>query len=220
MLLCAQPSPTDIHIIIGDRPDPVIVAPTDVIVRVVFGCVCGSDLWYYRGDSPHSLGPIGHEFIGIVTTSDPTSRRRPGDLLSPRSSTAMACPHCLAGLPSNCLGGGRSETAESTAAKAKRCASPSPAHPRHGARITGHADSDLALTRRPLRRDVHRPPRRGKRRSGPGVTVGVVGDGAVGLSAARRETPRRRADHRPVPQPGPPRSRARIRCDRHRGRTR
>ena len=51
---------------VTDRPDPVIAAPTDAVVRVVLGCVCGSDLWYYRGESPHALGPIGHEFIGIV----------------------------------------------------------------------------------------------------------------------------------------------------------
>jgi hypothetical protein len=51
---------------VGDRPDPVIAASTDAIVRVTLGCVCGSDLWYFRGASPHALGPIGHEFIGIV----------------------------------------------------------------------------------------------------------------------------------------------------------
>jgi len=53
-------------ITVGDRPDPVIEAPTDAIVRVIFGCVCGSDLWYYRGDSPHAIGSIGHEYIGTV----------------------------------------------------------------------------------------------------------------------------------------------------------
>ncbi|TMD26831.1 MAG: IMP dehydrogenase, partial [Chloroflexi bacterium] len=37
---------------VRDRPDPVITEPTDAIVRVVLGCVCGSDLWYYRGQSP------------------------------------------------------------------------------------------------------------------------------------------------------------------------
>jgi threonine dehydrogenase-like Zn-dependent dehydrogenase len=35
----------------GERPDPVIVEPTDAVVRVVLACVCGSDLWYYRGDT-------------------------------------------------------------------------------------------------------------------------------------------------------------------------
>ena len=51
---------------VGERPDPVIAAPTDAVVRVELGCVCGSDLWYWRGETPHDLGPIGHEFIGIV----------------------------------------------------------------------------------------------------------------------------------------------------------
>jgi threonine dehydrogenase-like Zn-dependent dehydrogenase len=51
---------------VGERPDPVIQEPTDAVVRVVLGCVCGSDLWYYRGESPHAVGSIGHEFIGIV----------------------------------------------------------------------------------------------------------------------------------------------------------
>ena len=41
-----------------ERPDPVIKAPTDAVVRVSLGCVRGSDLWYYRGDSPHARGPI------------------------------------------------------------------------------------------------------------------------------------------------------------------
>src|SRR3954454_12091345 len=50
----------------GDRPDPSIVEPTDAIVRVVIACVCGSDLWYYRGDSEFAPGPIGHDFIGVV----------------------------------------------------------------------------------------------------------------------------------------------------------
>jgi threonine dehydrogenase-like Zn-dependent dehydrogenase len=51
---------------VADRPDPVITTPTDAVVRVVLGCVCGSDLWYYRGESPHAIGSIGHEFIGVV----------------------------------------------------------------------------------------------------------------------------------------------------------
>ncbi len=52
-------------ITVAERPDPVIREPTDAIVRVVLACVCGSDLWYYRGESPFSPGPIGHEFIGL-----------------------------------------------------------------------------------------------------------------------------------------------------------
>ena len=53
-------------ITVGERPDPVIQEPSDAVVRVTHACVCGSDLWYYRGLSPHDLGAIGHEFIGFV----------------------------------------------------------------------------------------------------------------------------------------------------------
>jgi threonine dehydrogenase-like Zn-dependent dehydrogenase len=41
----------------ADRPDPVVAEPTDAVVRVVLACVCGSDLWYYRGESPSSRAP-------------------------------------------------------------------------------------------------------------------------------------------------------------------
>ena len=51
---------------LGERPDPTIQEPSDAVVGVVLGCVCGSDLWYYRGDSPHATGPIGHEFMGVI----------------------------------------------------------------------------------------------------------------------------------------------------------
>jgi len=50
----------------GDRPDATIVEPADAVVRVVLACVCGSDLWYYRGESPFPPGSIGHEFIGVI----------------------------------------------------------------------------------------------------------------------------------------------------------
>jgi len=40
---------------VTDRPDPVIQEPTDAVVRVVLACVCGSDLWYWRGESPHRV---------------------------------------------------------------------------------------------------------------------------------------------------------------------
>src|SRR3954454_14895133 len=51
---------------VTDRPDAAIQEPSDAVVRVVFACVCGSDLWYYRGESPFEPGPIGHEFVGVV----------------------------------------------------------------------------------------------------------------------------------------------------------
>ena len=43
-------------ITVGERPDPRIENPTDAVVRVLLACVCGSDLWYYRGESEHAVG--------------------------------------------------------------------------------------------------------------------------------------------------------------------
>lgn len=53
-------------ITVAERADPEIAQPTDAVVRTLSACVCGSDLWYYRGDTPFAPGPIGHNFIGVV----------------------------------------------------------------------------------------------------------------------------------------------------------
>ena len=93
---------------IGERPDPVIQEPTDAVVRVVLGCVCGSDLWYYRGESAHAVGSIGHEFIGIVEQAGAEVRGvREGDLVvAPFIYSDMSCPHCLNGSTISCPVGG------------------------------------------------------------------------------------------------------------------
>src|SRR6184192_1335334 len=93
---------------VADRPDPAIVEPTDAVVRVVLGCVCGSDLWYYRGESPHALGPIGHEFIGVVEEVGAEVRGiGVGDLvIAPFTYNDGTCAHCRAGWTSNCAAGG------------------------------------------------------------------------------------------------------------------
>src|SRR5674476_1323685 len=50
-----------------ERPEPTIIEPTDAVIRVVAACVCGSDLWRYRGISPvPNPTPIGHEYCGVV----------------------------------------------------------------------------------------------------------------------------------------------------------
>src|SRR5579859_7712130 len=93
---------------VGERPDPVIQEPTDAVVRVVLGCVCGSDLWYYRGDSPHAIGSIGHEFIGVVEDVGPeVGRIAAGDfVVAPFVYCDMSCPLCRAGITSHCVAGG------------------------------------------------------------------------------------------------------------------
>lgn len=93
---------------LGERPDPKIQEPTDAVVRVVLGCVCGSDLWYYRGLSPHALGSIGHEFIGVVEeVGSVVHDIKKGDfVIAPFTYCDGTCAHCRAGWPSNCLHGG------------------------------------------------------------------------------------------------------------------
>jgi len=93
---------------VGDRPDPVIQEPTDAVVRVVLGCVCGSDLWYYRSLSPHAPGSIGHEFIGFVedTGSDVTGLAAGDLVVAPFIYSDGTCPHCRAGVTFACLAGG------------------------------------------------------------------------------------------------------------------
>lgn len=90
-------------------PDPRIIAPTDAIVRTVATCVCGSDLWPYRGVSRVSRPRrIGHEFIGIVEeTGGEVSSVRPGDfVITPFLWSDNTCAHCAAGLQSACANGG------------------------------------------------------------------------------------------------------------------
>jgi threonine dehydrogenase-like Zn-dependent dehydrogenase len=92
----------------GDRPDPVIVEPTDAIVRAVLAYVCGSDLWYFRGDSPFEPGPIGHEFVGVVEDvgRDVATVRRGDFVIAPFAFSDGTCPHCRLGITSACVAGG------------------------------------------------------------------------------------------------------------------
>jgi threonine dehydrogenase-like Zn-dependent dehydrogenase len=92
----------------GDRPDAGLREPTDAVVRVVLACVCGSDLWYYRGDSPFQPGPIGHEFIGVVedTGSEVSEIKKGALVIAPFGFCDNTCPHCRHGITSACMNGG------------------------------------------------------------------------------------------------------------------
>ena len=107
---------------VGERPDPAIELPTDAVVRVMLACVCGSDLWYYRG-SPHSLGAIGHEFLGVMEeVGSEVSSVRVGDLVvAPFTYSDGTCPNCATGWTGNCVSGGPLAAAGSTAARVKQC---------------------------------------------------------------------------------------------------
>ncbi|MDX2936142.1 zinc-dependent alcohol dehydrogenase family protein [Streptomyces ipomoeae] len=85
--------------------DPQIVEPTDAIIRTVVTCVCGSDLWAYRGlepvDQPH---PMGHEYVGVVEeVGGAVTSVKPGQFVIGSFATSdNTCPNCLAGYQSNC----------------------------------------------------------------------------------------------------------------------
>jgi len=170
---------------VGQRPDPGVSAPTDAVVRVVLGCVCGSDLWYWRGESPHAVGSIGHEFIGVVEDVGADVRGlAAGDLvIAPFKYCDGTCPHCRAGVSSQCVAGGafgdgRIDGGQGEAVRVPLAGSSLVVVPG-----SGHSDemmrSLLALS------DVmctgHHAAVSGGVRSGS--VVAVVGDGAVGLSA-------------------------------------
>ncbi|MEU8464581.1 zinc-dependent alcohol dehydrogenase family protein [Streptomyces sp. NPDC029003] len=86
--------------------DPKILRPTDAIIRTAVTCVCGSDLWPYRGAEPIGKpSPIGHEYVGFVEEvgSDVTSVR-PGQFVVGSFATSdNTCANCRNGFQSNCL---------------------------------------------------------------------------------------------------------------------
>lgn len=89
--------------------DPVLSTGGDAIVRVVAACVCGSDLWPYRGVTPTARpSRIGHEFVGIVEQVGPeVSRIKVGDfVIAPFYDCDMTCANCLNGVSTSCLHGG------------------------------------------------------------------------------------------------------------------
>lgn len=90
---------------VSDVDDPTIGSPTDAIVRVVKGCICGSDLWPYRGENDITPGStIGHECIGVVEEVGAGVRDfKAGDfVVVPFDHCDNTCVHCLAGAQSAC----------------------------------------------------------------------------------------------------------------------
>jgi len=92
----------------GERPKPELKDQTDAIVRIVCACVCGSDLWFYRGDSPHPDKSIGHEYIGIVMeVGSAVKKISKGDfVISLFKYFDNTCTICKKGMTSSCPHGG------------------------------------------------------------------------------------------------------------------
>src|SRR5947199_8558137 len=89
-----------------NQPDPRIVQPTDAIIRMSATCVCGSDLWPYRGLQPiNGPTPMGHEYCGIVEDVGSAVRSvKPGQLVIGSFATSdNTCPNCQSGYQSSCV---------------------------------------------------------------------------------------------------------------------
>jgi threonine dehydrogenase-like Zn-dependent dehydrogenase len=170
--------PRDIRFV--ERQDPTIVEATDAIIRTSAVCVCGSDLWPYRGVDPITRPtPMGHEYCGVVEEVGSDVRIvRPGQfVVGSFFASDNTCPICRAGYQSRCV---NAEPIGALGAQAPFLRVP-------------HADGTLVATP-----DI--PPddlipsllaasdvlgtgwfAADAAAAGPGKTVVIVGDGAVGL---------------------------------------
>ena len=89
-----------------ERDAPTIIKPTDAIIRISATCVCGSDLWPYRGISTFpEPTPMGHEYCGIVEeVGSAVTSVKPGQFVIGSFATSdNTCPHCRAGYQSSCM---------------------------------------------------------------------------------------------------------------------
>ena len=171
-------APGDVRV--EERPDPTIEKPTDAVIRVSATCVCGSDLWPYRGietvDGPR---PMGHEYVGVVEEIGNEVRTlRPGQfVVGSFFASDNTCAICRAGYQSRCL---HAELVGAIGTQAERARIPladgtlvaTPGMPADDLIPSLLAASDVLGT--------------GwfgavAAEAGSGKTVAVVGDGAVGL---------------------------------------
>src|SRR5436189_3817464 len=96
--------PGDIRI--EERDAPKIIEPTDAIIRLPATCICGSDLWPYRGIEPiEGPAPIGHEYVGIVEEIGREVRTiSPGQfVIGSFFASDNTCEICRAGYQSSCI---------------------------------------------------------------------------------------------------------------------
>ena len=91
---------------VEDRPAPAILQPTDAILRLSATCICGSDLWPYRGINQIAEPvPMGHEYCGIVEEvgGDVRAVKRGQFVIGSFFASDNTCPHCRAGYQTSCM---------------------------------------------------------------------------------------------------------------------
>jgi threonine dehydrogenase-like Zn-dependent dehydrogenase len=171
-------APGDVRV--EERPDPTILQPTDAIIRLPATCICGSDLWPYRGLDPvDEPTPMGHEYVGIVEeVGDQVRTIRPGQfVVGSFFASDNTCEICRAGYQTACIQrqpgaatGGQAELLRVPLADGTLVATP------------GQPDDDL-IPSFLAASDVLGTGwfAAVAAEAGPGKTVAVVGDGAVGL---------------------------------------
>jgi threonine dehydrogenase-like Zn-dependent dehydrogenase len=173
-----------------DVPDPSVQLPTDALVRIVASCVCGSDLWPYRGvratDRPRR---IGHELVGVVEEvgSDVRTVAAGDFVIAPFVLSDGTCANCRNGMFTSCLhgagwgyddqdgcfvDGGQGEFARVAMADGTLVRTPE---------VPGDDLVPALLALSDVMGTGHHAARAAG--VGPGQTVVVVGDGAVGLCA-------------------------------------
>jgi len=171
-------SPGDVRV--EEREDPKIIEPTDAIIRLAATCICGSDLWPYRGAEPAEHLLMGHEYVGVVEeVGSEVKTVKPGDfVVGSFVISDNTCEICQAGFQSKCVHAEFVHGTIGTQAEKARIPHadgtlvPTPGQPDPELIPSLLAVSDVLGTGwfAAVAADV-----------GPGKTVAVVGDGAVGL---------------------------------------
>jgi threonine dehydrogenase-like Zn-dependent dehydrogenase len=171
-------APGDVRV--EDRPGPRIETPADAVIRVAATCVCGSDLWPYRGiEAVGGPSPMGHEYVGVVEQVGSDVRIiKPGQfVVGSFFASDNTCEICQAGYQSRCV---HAEPVGAIGTQAERARIPladgtlvaTPQIPGDDLVPSLLAASDVLGTGWFAAVAAE---------AGPGKTVAVVGDGAVGL---------------------------------------
>ena len=172
-------SPGDVRV--EEREDPRIIEPTDAIVRLTATCVCGSDLWPYRGIEPADHQVMGHEYVGVVEEIGADVKNvKVGDfVVGSFVISDNTCEICRSGFQSQCVHaefvaqiGTQAEKARIPYADGTLVATPGQPDPDLIPSLLAASDVLGTGWFAAVAADA-----------GPGKTVAVVGDGAVGLMA-------------------------------------